>query len=64
MYIYQIIQLNLWPRSRENPIYGSLTPLGLVFTGVATPALLASLANKKLAPGVLEKAHTVPVRRV
>ena len=22
MHIYQIIQLNLWPRSRENPIYG------------------------------------------
>jgi hypothetical protein len=30
MFIYLIIQLNLWQRSRENPIYGSLIPLGLV----------------------------------
>jgi hypothetical protein len=38
----------LWRRSRENPIYGSLIRL--------SPALPASLPNRKPALGGLEKA--------
>jgi hypothetical protein len=34
MLTHLIIQLHLWPRSRENPIYGSLITLGLVSAGL------------------------------
>jgi hypothetical protein len=51
MIAHLIIPLNLWPRSRENPIYGSLIRL--------SPALLASLDNKKPALGGLEKAQAL-----
>jgi hypothetical protein len=51
MFTRLIIQLNLWQRSRENPIYGSLIRL--------SPALLASLTNKKPALGGLERAQVL-----
>ena len=51
MFTHLIIQLNFWQRNRENPIYGSLIRL--------SPALLASLDNKKPALGGFEKAQVL-----